>query len=131
VVNGRQYEAERCWSISMLDVADPALTALYFEFRVPLDLPVPALYLLARGSDYKVLWVFDGYEGSGCEDMLGLARLLSRLAELSAFDEGAGIDLLDATREVMIVEVVAPLAWVVDYLKASGSESLAASASIL
>jgi hypothetical protein len=123
VLDGRRYAADWCWYMPMYDVAYEALAAAYHEFRVPLDLPVPLLYLLSRGSDFTLLWVFDHFEGGSHEDLPKIVRLIARLADFSqAAAEGVTLDLLDTDREAMIALVRAPVPRVTEYLKAHGTE---------
>lgn len=123
VLDGRQYAADRCWCMPLYDVTDHALTTAYLEFRVPLDLPVPVLYLLSHRSDFTLLWVFDSFEGGSNDDLPTIARLIARLAEFSEGGaEGVRLDLLDRDREALIALVYAPVPRVVEYLKAHGSE---------
>ena len=123
VLHGRRYAADRCWFVPMYDVTDAALAAAYYEFRVPLDLPVPLLYLLSHGSDFTLLWVFDNFEGGSTDDLPKIAQLIARLAEFSQGAlEGVRLDLLDTDREVMVALVYDPVPRIVDYLKARGSE---------
>lgn len=121
---GRRYAAEHCRLMPLYDVTDHALTAAYRDFRVPLDLPVPMLYLLSRGSDHTLLWVFANFEGGSNEDLPGIACLIARLGEFS--EGGAGdrstLELLDRDREMMIAKVYAPVPRIVEYLKVHGSE---------
>ena len=123
LLDDRRYAADRCWYMPMFDVTDEALAAAYHEFRVPLDLPVPRLYLLSRGPDFTLLWVFEHYEGGINEDLPKIVRLIARLAEFSqGAAEGVTLELLDRDREVMVVRVDAPVPRIVEYLKACGSE---------
>ena len=123
VLDGRLYAAERCWYMPMYDVADEALTAAYHEFRVPLDLPVPVLYLLSGEPYCTLLWVFNNFEGGSGDDLPKITRFIARLAKFSEGGaEGVSLHLLDREREAMVAEVCAPLPRIVEYLKAHGSE---------
>ena len=126
VVTDRQsYLARQCWRASVLDLAHPLLTAAYEEFRVPLDLRVPELFLLLDDYGHRLLWVWEGFEGGSNDDMTELSRLVNRMATLSA-GRAANLELLDRTCEVMIVEVVAPLPEVVEHLTRHASLCAAA-----
>jgi hypothetical protein len=83
VLDGRRYAADRCWSMPLFDVIDEALTTAYHEFRVPLDLPVPRLYLLSHRSDFTLLWVFEHFEGGSNDD---LPKIIGHYTDLDARD---------------------------------------------
>ena len=102
--------AEECWQAPMARVTNPLLVATYDEFRLPLNLRPPELFLLqesaSSGKTHTLLCVFDAFEynSNDADDLPNVVLLVERLAQLST-GHLSRVALLDEGLEVLIVKV--------------------------